>query len=223
MTIDGNFPTHPKTQEEANKLYQVLANHMADEVIFRDGEATWAEARASFNYGLIKAFLILRHTGFRPPNGDVFMDGELPLPMKGQDLKQQPLRDSQVQVEAEDTVEFWANQAWREGMVLATIGKRALIAYRMPAGAIYMVLIDYNPDAPPAKRGLNYADTDLRSSYLKKYRYGSGSNLHRGYQSLSVNALKKSPKWMAEVKKVLGFEDGDVDRGLRFIEEELRE
>lgn len=83
MTLDGNFPTHPKTQEEANKLYQVLANHMADEVIFRDGEATWAEARASFNYGLSKATKIFKATGFRPPNGDVFLDGKLPRPMRG--------------------------------------------------------------------------------------------------------------------------------------------
>lgn len=71
------------TQEEANKLYRELALDMCDEVIFRDGEATWAEARASFNYGLSKATKIFKRTGFRPPNGDVFLDGELPLPMRG--------------------------------------------------------------------------------------------------------------------------------------------
>ena len=60
MTLDGDFPTHPKTQEEANKLYRELALDMCDEVIFRDGEATWAEARASFNYGLSKATKIFK-------------------------------------------------------------------------------------------------------------------------------------------------------------------
>ena len=121
----------------------------------------------------------------------------------------------QRQVEAGDNVEFHANQAWREGMVLATIEKRALIAYRMPAGAVYMVLIDHNPDVPPAKRGLGYRESDPSSSYIKAHRYGPD------YQSISANALKKNPKWMAEVQKFDGFEDGNVEQGLRFLGEDL--
>lgn len=81
MTIDIDFPTNPKTQEEANWLYQVLDRHMADERIFRDGEASWEEARAAFNCGLIKAIKIFENTGFRPPDGDVFLDGKIPSPM----------------------------------------------------------------------------------------------------------------------------------------------
>ena len=119
------------------------------------------------------------------------------------------------QVEAGDNVEFYANQSWREGMVLATIEKRALIAYRMPAGAVYMVLIDHNPDVPPAKRGLGYRESDPSSSYIKAHRYGPD------YQSISANALKKNPKWMAEVQKFDGFEDGNVEQGLRFLGEDL--
>ncbi len=121
----------------------------------------------------------------------------------------------QRQVEAGDNVEFYANQSWREGMVLATIEKRALIAYRMPAGAVYMVLIDHNPDVPPAKRGLGYRESDPSSSYIKAHRYGPD------YQSISANALKKNPKWMAEVQKFDGFEDGNVEQGLRFLGEDL--
>ena len=100
-------------------------------------------------------------------------------------------------------------------MVLATIEKRALIAYRMPAGAVYMVLIDHNPDVPPAKRGLGYRESDPSSSYIKAHRYGPD------YQSISANALKKNPKWMAEVQKFDGFEDGNVEQGLRFLGEDL--
>jgi len=121
----------------------------------------------------------------------------------------------QRQVEAGDNVEFHANQSWREGMVLATIEKRALIAYRMPQGAVYMVLIDHNPDVPPAKRGLGYIESDPYSSCIKAYRYSSK------YQSISAKALKKNSKWMTEVRKFNGFEDGNVDQGLQFLGEEL--
>jgi len=79
----------------------------------------------------------------------------------------------QRQVEAGDNVEFHANQAWREGMVLATIEKRALIAYRMPQGAVYMVLVDHDPDVPQAKRGLGYRESDPFSSCIKAHRYSS--------------------------------------------------
>tara|TARA_R100000808_G_C2063429_1_gene93876 strand:- start:181 stop:465 length:285 start_codon:yes stop_codon:yes gene_type:complete len=76
----------PKTQEEANVLYKELELEMSNEVIYRDGEATYNEAFAAFNIGLIKATKIFNTTGFRPPRGDVFMEGKLPPPMK-------PLRD----------------------------------------------------------------------------------------------------------------------------------
>lgn len=72
----------PKTQEEANKLYRELALDMCNEVIFQDGEATYQEAFAAFNIGLIKATKIYNHSGFSPPAGDVFLDGKLPRPMK---------------------------------------------------------------------------------------------------------------------------------------------
>lgn len=74
----------PQTQEEANELYRELDSKMCDEVIFRDGEATWQEARAAFNEHLIRAAKIYSRTGFRPPDGDVFLDGQLPTPMPRQ-------------------------------------------------------------------------------------------------------------------------------------------
>ena len=71
----------PKTQEEADKLYRELDFLMCDEVIYRDGEATYEEARKSFNQSLLQATKIYSRTGFKPPDGDVFLGGKLPLPM----------------------------------------------------------------------------------------------------------------------------------------------
>ena len=108
-----------------------------------------------------------------------------------------------------EQVQFWANQAWRDGIVLATIEDRALIAYRMPAGAVYMVIVTHDPDTGAAQR-----QWECGSSYVRGYRYGS-------YQSISANALKKNAKWLAEVVKVEGFEDGNVDQGLGYVGEDL--
>jgi hypothetical protein len=55
----------------------------------------------------------------------------------------------QARPEVGRRVEFWANQAWRDGEVLATIEDRALIAYRMPAGAVYMVIVAHDPNTGP--------------------------------------------------------------------------
>ena len=99
-------------------------------------------------------------------------------------------------------VEFWANQGWREGEVLATIEDRVLIAYRMPAGAVYMVIVTHGSEVNP-----NDTYTYI---YVRGYRYGS-------YKSISANALKKNAKWLAEVQKVEGFEEGNVDQGLEYL------
>ena len=101
-------------------------------------------------------------------------------------------------------VAFWANQGWREGEVLAAIEDRALIAYRMPAGAVYMVIVAHGSKVNPN-------DT---YTYVRGYRYGS-------YKSISANALKKNAKWLAEVQKVEGFEGGNVDQGLEYLGEDL--
>ena len=132
----------------------------------------------------------------------------------------------QAQLEPNHQVQFWANQAWRDGIVLATIrnpgllciGNRALIAYRMPAGAVYMVLIDHNPYIGAATR---YRDEG--TSHIKGYRYGSYLRhaYTSPYQSISANALKKNAKWLAEVAKVEGFEEGNVDQGLEYLAEDL--
>ena len=115
----------------------------------------------------------------------------------------------QAQVEPVEEVQFWANQAWRDGVVLAAIEDRALIAYRMPAGEVYMVIVTHDPDTGAAKR-----QWEEGSSRVKGYRYES-------YQSISANALKKNAKWLAEVVKVEGFEDGNVDQGLEYVGEDL--
>jgi hypothetical protein len=114
-----------------------------------------------------------------------------------------------AKAEPVEQVQFWANQAWRDGIVLATIEDRALIAYRMPAGAVYMVIVAHDPDTGAAKR-----QWECGSSYVKGYRYGS-------YKSISANALKKNAKWLAEVVKVEGFEEGNVDQGLEYLAEDL--
>ncbi len=114
-----------------------------------------------------------------------------------------------AKAEPVEQVQFWANQAWRDGIVLATIEDRALIAYRMPAGAVYMVIVAHDPDTGAAKR-----QWECGSSYVKGYRYGS-------YKSISANALKKNAKWLAEVVKVEGFEEGSVDQGLEYLGEDL--
>lgn len=120
----------------------------------------------------------------------------------------------QRQVEAGDNVEFHANQAWREGMVLATIEKRALIAYRMPQGAVYMVLVDHDPDVPQAKRGLGYRESDPFSSCIKAHRYSSN------YQSMSAKALAKHKVWGAKVRELREFKDS-IAAGLEYLSESL--
>jgi len=103
-------------------------------------------------------------------------------------------------------VEFWANQGWREGEVLAAIEDRVLIAYRMPAGAVYMVIVTHDSKVNP--------NDTYTYTYVRGYRYGS-------YKSISANALKKNAKWLAEVQKVEGFEEGNVDQGLEYLGEDL--
>ena len=115
----------------------------------------------------------------------------------------------QAQPEVGRRVEFWANQAWRDGEVLATIEDRALIAYRMPAGAVYMVIVTHDPNTGASERQWRH-----NTSCVRGYRYGS-------YKSISVNALKKNAKWLAEVAKVEGFEGGNVDQGLEYLGEDL--
>ena len=115
----------------------------------------------------------------------------------------------QAQVEPLEEVQFWANQAWRDGIVLATIEGRALIAYLMPAGAVYMVIVAHDPNTGASERQWRH-----NTSCVRGYRYGS-------YKSISVNALKKNAKWLAEVAKVEGFEEGNVDQGLEYLAEDL--
>ena len=66
----------PKTQAEADAYYKILDSWMCDEVIWRDGEATYNEASDEFNYHLELAKRIKKESGFSPTiNSDVFFDG----------------------------------------------------------------------------------------------------------------------------------------------------
>jgi hypothetical protein len=66
----------PKTQEEADAYYQQLDHMMCDEVIWRDGEATYNEARDEFNLHLQTAKRIKKESGFLPTiSSDVFFFG----------------------------------------------------------------------------------------------------------------------------------------------------
>lgn len=118
------------------------------------------------------------------------------------------------QVSRGDVVEFHANQAWREGIVLATIERRALIAYKMPQGAVYMVLVDHDPDVSEAKRGLGYERSDPFSSCIKAHRYNSK------YQSMSAKALAKHKVWGAKVRELREFKDS-IEAGLEYLSESL--
>ena len=63
---------NPKTQHEADLLYEKLSHEMADEVIYQDGEATEKQAKATYLYWLDKAKQIER-LGFKPTiDSDVF-------------------------------------------------------------------------------------------------------------------------------------------------------
>ena len=120
-------------------------------------------------------------------------------------------RAKNAKVKQEEIVQFWANQAWRDGMVLATIEDRALIAYCMPkSGAVFMVMADHDLNVGASQRRWEHG-----SSYVKGYHYSYG------YKSISTNALKKNAKWLAEVVKVSGFEDADIDQGLTYLREDL--
>ena len=63
---------NPKTQHEADLLYEKLSHEMADEVIYQDGEATEQQAKATYLYWLDKAKQIEK-LGFKPTiDSDVF-------------------------------------------------------------------------------------------------------------------------------------------------------
>jgi hypothetical protein len=63
---------NPKTQQEADLLYEKLSHEMADEVIYQDGEATETQAKNTYLYWLDKAKQIER-LGFKPTiDSDVF-------------------------------------------------------------------------------------------------------------------------------------------------------
>ena len=71
----------PRTQAEADAYYQRLDHMMCDEVIWRDGEATYNEARDEFNLLLQIARRIKQESGFSPTiSSDVFFFG-IPEPM----------------------------------------------------------------------------------------------------------------------------------------------
>ena len=107
-------------------------------------------------------------------------------------------------VDAGEEVDFWANQGWRDGLVLATIEDKVLIAYRMPAGAVYMVIVKHCPEDKPKS-----------FQPVRGYRYGSG------YQSISANALQKNAKWLEECADLEMFESRNVAEGLEIVGEIL--
>ena len=107
-------------------------------------------------------------------------------------------------VDAGEEVDFWANQGWRDGLVLATIEDKVLIAYRMPAGAVYMVIVKHTPEHNPKS-----------FQPVRGYKYG------RGYQSISANALQKNAKWLEECAELEMFESGNVAEGLEIVGEIL--
>ena len=73
-------------QEHVDALYRELDRRMSNEIIFRDGEATYREAALSFNKNLLIAQQIHKGYGLLPSfNGDVFLVGELPPPMTLED------------------------------------------------------------------------------------------------------------------------------------------
>ena len=111
-------------------------------------------------------------------------------------------------VDAGEEVAYWANQGWRDGLVLATIEDKALIAYRMPAGAVYMVIVKHNPEHNPESWKKEF-------QAIRGYRYG------RGYQSISANALQKNAKWLEECAELEMFESGNVAEGLEIVGEIL--
>jgi hypothetical protein len=70
--VQRDIPINPKTQEEADKLYEALEYRMCDEVIYQDGQATETEACKTFNYYLNIAKKI-EALGFKPTiDSDVF-------------------------------------------------------------------------------------------------------------------------------------------------------
>ena len=93
-------------------------------------------------------------------------------------------------------------------MVLATIEDKALIAYRMPAGAVYMVIVKHNPEHNP-------------ESWKKEFQAVRGYRYGRGYQSISANALQKNAKWLEECAELEMFESGNVAEGLEIVGEIL--
>ncbi|MAJ22790.1 MAG: hypothetical protein CMI75_03280 [Candidatus Pelagibacter sp.] len=63
---------NPKTQKEADLLYEKLSHEMTDEVIYQDGQATEKQAKATYLYWLDKAKQVER-LGFKPTiDSDVF-------------------------------------------------------------------------------------------------------------------------------------------------------
>ena len=123
-------------------------------------------------------------------------------------------RTARRKVDAGEQVGFWANQGWREGLVLATIEDKALIAYRMPAGAVYMVIVKHTPEHNP-KTGQSEQSWKKEFQTVRGYRYG------RGYQSISANALQKNAKWLEECAELEMFESGNVAEGLEIVGEIL--
>lgn len=66
----------PKTQAEADLYYRILDRMMSDEVVWRDGEATYNQARKEFNVLLKTAKKIKNESGFSPTiSSDVFFNG----------------------------------------------------------------------------------------------------------------------------------------------------
>ena len=81
MNNNGFVYTSPRTQAEADAYYQRLDHMMCDEVIWRDGEATYNEARDEFNLLLQTARRIKQESGFSTTiSSDVFFFG-IPEPM----------------------------------------------------------------------------------------------------------------------------------------------
>ena len=65
-------PINPKTQAEADAIYQDLDGYMCDESIFQDGEASLTAAIQKFTFYLQKAKRV-KALGFLPTEtGDVF-------------------------------------------------------------------------------------------------------------------------------------------------------
>ena len=111
-----------------------------------------------------------------------------------------PPRNERV-LEAQERIEYYVNQGWRQAETLAVRGDEILIAYRMPRGMVSMVVLKQDLTLAATGSVPNFDGSPRRGVWANHAVHGETQVYGLRYKAVRNVALKTCPKyWRALVE-----------------------